>query len=59
MLVVDAEVMYIQIKASSGKPKRSRAIRRIKSRQREIKPHSAHSQLARIFHVSSLIWRDE
>lgn len=43
MLVVDAEVMYIQIKASFGKPKRSRAIRRIKSRQREIKPHSAVS----------------
>lgn len=49
----------MQIKASSGKPKRSRTIRSIKSRHREIKLYSAHGQLARIFHVSSLIWRDE
>ena len=48
----------MQIKASSGKPK-SRTIRSIKSRHREVKLHSAHGQLARIFHVSSLIWRDE
>lgn len=59
MLVVDTEVIYICKLKHLLENQKGVELYEVSSQDREIKLHSAQGQLARIFHVSSLIWRDE